>query len=154
VASESERVLQDPLVCTPLAGVEMEALTGRRIVLIDDEPGVLKALTLLLQTLGCDVMAFPGPTEALAYLKAGIDADLILSDQRMPGLAGSELFKALRAHAINTPFVLMSGHAGEAEVEEVLRAPDTAYLAKPFTPLSLFSAAEAALGSTKRAKAI
>lgn len=132
----------------------MSALAGTRIVLIDDEPGVLKALTLLLQTMGCEVMAFGGPTEALAYLKAGIECDLILSDQRMPGLAGSDLFKLLRANSVTAPFVLMSGHAGEREVEEVLRAPNTAFLTKPFSPVSLQSAAIAALGRPHRARAV
>ena len=56
----------------------------QRIVLIDDEPGVLKALTLLLQTMGYQVLAFNWPQEALTYLRAGVDPDLILSDQRMP----------------------------------------------------------------------
>ena len=132
----------------------MSALAGCKVVLIDDEPGVLKALTLLLQTMGCAVMAFGGPTEALAYLRAGIECDLILSDQRMPGLIGSELFKLLRAHSVNAPFVLMSGHAGESEVEDVLRAPNTAFLTKPFSPVSLQSAAVAAIGRPARARAV
>jgi CheY-like chemotaxis protein len=125
----------------------------QRIVLIDDEPGVLKALTLLLQTMGYQVLAFNGPQEALTYLRAGVDPDLILSDQRMPGLSGSELFRTLRALSINAPFVLMSGHAQESDVREVLQAGSTAFLPKPFTPVSLKEALEGALTAGVRARA-
>ncbi len=132
----------------------MTTANSSRIVLIDDEPGVLKALTLLLQALGHSVMAFAGPQEALAYLRAGIDADLILSDQRMPGMAGSDLFRTLRAHSIETPFVLMSGHANEDDVRHVLVAPATSFLPKPFTPATLQEAIQSALLSGIPAKAV
>ena len=131
----------------------MTSTPSNRIVLIDDEPGVLKALTLLLQAMGCQVMAFAAPQEALTYLKAGIDADLILSDQRMPGMTGSELFSMLRASAVRTPFILMSGHADQSDMGQLLESPNTAFLSKPFTPTSLQAAINNVLSSNKAANA-
>ena len=132
----------------------MDTLRTTRIVLIDDEPGVLKALTLMLESLGHQVMPFNNPSEALTYLHAGIDADLVLSDQRMPGMSGTDLFGTLRASSINCPFVLMSGHAKEEEVKELLSARSTAFLPKPFTPALLIEAIQGALGFRSAAKAV
>ena len=133
--------------------VRMNSLPMSRIVLIDDEPGVLRALTLVLQTMGYQVMAFAAPQEALTYLKAGIEANLVLSDQRMPAMSGCELFKSLRQAGVPTPFILMSGHAQELEVQELLEQRDTAFLPKPFTPMTLQNAIHTALRDPRRAAA-
>ncbi len=132
----------------------MNSLPARRIVLIDDEPGVLKALTLLLQALGCEVLAFADPQEALTYLKAGVEAEVVLSDQRMPGLSGAALFEALRRNSIHLPFILMSGHAHEEDIASLLEAPRTAFLAKPFSPATLTKALAQAMGAPSQLKAL
>lgn len=132
----------------------MKSPPGTRIVLIDDEPGVLRALTLMLESLGHQVLPFSNPNEALTYLRAGIDADLILSDQRMPGMTGAELLYALRATSNNCPFVLMSGHAQEREVQELLMARSTAFLSKPFSVVSLQEAIQNVLGQRISARAV
>ena len=132
----------------------MDKFPGVRIVLIDDEPGVLRALSMLLQAMGCQVMPFSGPKEALVYLQAGIEADLILSDQRMPGMTGSQLFKVLKDAGILLPFILMSAHASESEISDILSHQSSTFLPKPFTPDTLSKSIRSVLGALIKAKAI
>ena len=51
--------------------VGVEVLEGIELILVDDEPGILRALSLLLGSLKCKVSAHPSPVEALAYLATG-----------------------------------------------------------------------------------
>jgi CheY-like chemotaxis protein len=113
---------------------------GLRIALVEDEPGVLKALTLLLEALKCQVTPFNRPTEALSALVERCDVDLILSDLRMPGLSGAEFLKRLRDGGVTTPFILMSGHATNEEVQDARRSGLQEFISKPFTPVQLAQA--------------
>lgn len=115
----------------------LEVLRGLRVVLVDDEPGVLRALTLLLEALHCKVTGFNTPNAALTYLCSQPSVDFVLSDMRMPGLSGAELLKHLRASNFAAPFFLMSGHATHEEVNEARGAGLQGFLSKPFTPRQL-----------------
>ena len=120
--------------------IGVEALEGLKVVLVDDEPGVLRALALILKAARCDVTAFSSPGEVLNHLRAGAVPDVILSDLRMPELSGVELLRSLRAGGCRTPFILMSGHAGPSEIAEARAEQLTTFLSKPFNPQQLLAA--------------
>ena len=120
--------------------VGLQALEGIRIVLVDDEPGVLRALSLLLMGLKCRVVALPSPREVITYLETNTPPDAIISDLRMPELTGIDLLFHLRNSGVTTPFILMSGHASAEEVATASQANLTAFLSKPFTPQELIQA--------------
>ena len=117
--------------------VGVEVLEGIELILVDDEPGILRALSLLLGSLKCKVSAHPSPVEALAYLATGARPDAILSDLRMPGMTGMAFLQHLRAHGDATPFVLMSGHANTEDVIQAKAAGIASFLGKPFPPQDL-----------------
>ena len=84
--------------------------TGRRILLVDDESGILDTLRILLRGNGYDVVAALSGREAIEMLP-GASPDIVLTDIRMPGLTGLEVMA--KAHEIDpeTAVILMTAQA-------------------------------------------
>ena len=112
----------------------------KRIVLIDDEPGVILALKLLLQVHGFIVEAFSDPLVGLEFITNNAPAlssnsiDYILCDLRMPKKTGMQILMETRGIAGHIPFYLMSGHAEEAEQQKAIAEGAAGFLSKPFSP--------------------
>ena len=104
------------------------------VVLIDDEPSELSALTLLLQALGFSVSGFGDPSEALAYLAKDRKADVCICDLRMPKVDGMHTLVEAKRLRPDLPFILMSGHASDEEFDEARRKGAAGFLSKPFQP--------------------
>jgi len=67
------------------------------VLLVDDDPVALSLLSALVTGMeGTDVITFRDPLEAMAWCKLH-PADLVITDQQMPGLSGTELIRGLRA---------------------------------------------------------
>lgn len=117
----------------------VQAIEGIELLILDDEPGVLRALSLLLQSYKCRVTALSSPLLLLEHLRAGAAPELIISDLRMPEMSGIEVLLTLRRNGCQTPFILMSGHANEAERMEAKQAGAIGFLSKPFLPQELLA---------------
>jgi DNA-binding NtrC family response regulator len=104
------------------------------LVLIDDEPGVLRALGLLLQTMRFTVVPFSLPREALKYITSGNQVDLVVTDLRMPELPGDMLLREIRAHNLELPVIVMSGHATAQDQAKLRQDGASGFIPKPFTP--------------------
>jgi len=105
---------------------------GQCVLVVDDEEPLVKLATRTLEQLGYAPVGFTSSRAALAAFRADPQRfDAIITDERMPGLAGSALIRELRGIRDNIPVVLMSGYLGdavarqarEAGAEEVLRKP-------------------------------
>ncbi len=83
------------------------ALSGIRILVVDDDLGVCQSLRDLLTQEGCQVLVATGGREALARLETAT-VDLVLSDVVMPDLDGYELLKLVRDRYVGLPIVLMT----------------------------------------------
>lgn len=103
-----------------------------RILIVDDEPQVLRALLRLLTRRGFEVTLAGSGDEALKQLE-GARPHLVLSDYRMPVMSGLTLLEEVRRRWPEVALVVMSGHADEAAVLEALagRRIDL-YLHKPW----------------------
>jgi DNA-binding NtrC family response regulator len=128
-----------------------QTLEGIKLVLVDDEPGILRALTLILSSLKCNVTALSSPKMVLEHIDNGGTPDAIISDLRMPEMTGIELLFALRFKGVDTPFILMSGHATPQEVASAKGGKLTAFLSKPFAPQDLVRELERACPAMQRA---
>lgn len=128
-----------------------QTLEGIKLVLVDDEPGILRALTLILSSLKCNVLALSSPKMVLEHIDNGGTPDAIISDLRMPEMNGIELLFALRFKGVETPFILMSGHATPQEVASAKGGKLTAFLSKPFAPQDLVRELERACPAMQRA---
>jgi len=103
------------------------------LLLVDDEPCILATLAALLDTEFEVLTADSG--EAAQRQFAGRDIDLILSDQKMPGMSGVHLLEWVRHHHPKTMRLLMTGFAElEEAVEAINRGQVFRYIFKPWRP--------------------
>ena len=112
------------------------ALPTGPVLLVDDEPSLLRVAGLCLQQAGFEVMPALDGEEALEQLEAGLRPCLIASDVAMPGMDGLALARAARKILPEVPILLLSGYAA-AVVDSDLAAEGFRFLAKPYTPDSL-----------------
>lgn len=113
-----------------------------KLLLIDDEKGVVKALSMLLKAVGYEAEPFDKPAEALGYLatqsaNGTLEIDLVLSDLRMPELDGIEVLQEIKSKYPGLPFVLMSGHASLEDQQRAFSLGADGFLPKPFSPDAL-----------------
>lgn len=78
-----------------MANVETTVCSTRRILVVDDEPIVLKSLSETLREEGCEVVTACNATEALDHVRQQQFA-VVITDQRMPRMSGLELLERVR----------------------------------------------------------
>ena len=131
-------------VNAPLAAPRSQ-VSGPRILLVDDDPGVLKGLRGLLSDEGFSPVEARSAAEALRLLDApGQPPALMLLDLRMPGETGLELLARL-PRPLPVPVVVLSGEASPAEAVQALKLGATDFVEKPPSPERLLTALRNAL---------
>jgi two-component system nitrogen regulation response regulator NtrX len=83
---------------------------NRRVLIVDDEPGIRGALSQLLEFEGYDVKAVPTAVDGLKEYERW-KPHLVFLDVKMAGIDGIEALKAIRTHDPNAIVVMISGHA-------------------------------------------
>jgi DNA-binding NarL/FixJ family response regulator len=103
-----------------------------KILVVDDHPLVLSALSQLLPQVGCpvSVLGAVDRDEAYALLAAHPDCALLLLDLALPGTRGFELFGALRRDFPRLPIAVLSATHDRATVEAALAAGARGFIAK------------------------
>jgi two-component system response regulator HydG len=102
-----------------------------RVLVVDDEPTLLRALEALLQKKGHEVTALDSPIQATQHL-ARDDFDVALLDIKMPDLSGLELLNAVKHRRPEVEVVMMTGHATVETALAAIKAGAYDYLTKPF----------------------
>ena len=121
------------------------------IFLVDDDPGVLKALTRMLSTQGYEVRAFSSSTEFLAQHDQSVPGCAIF-DVSMPGLDGIELQAALKAGGVERPVIFITGVGDIPVTVQAMKAGAVDFLTKPIRSRQLLAAV--ALAAEKEAQAL
>jgi len=108
-------------------------LKGSRALVVDDESFLLECLVDALGAWGMEVESSPRGDEAIQKLKAGT-FDVIVSDIRMPGLSGVDLYDWLKVErpAMTRRILYTTGDSFDAKTREFLEASQVPYLGKPF----------------------
>jgi two-component system cell cycle sensor histidine kinase/response regulator CckA len=121
-----------------------KSLSGLSVLLIDDEPLVLRAGLRLLRALGCQALGAASGREGLAIIQEQRGAvDLVVVDFIMPDMDGLAVIDELGKVSPGTPVVLASGYARDSEhLESVKERYETVgFLAKPYCSEDLVSVA-------------
>ena len=101
-----------------------------RVLLVDDDVGILDLLKNLLGTEGYGVEATNCGREGLAAIERQLP-DIVLLDVQMPGMTGFEVLAKIREGRPQLPVVMVTGHGSEDVAAEALRLGADDYIAKP-----------------------
>ena len=127
------------------------AKSGRRILLVDDEPAVCRTAAQLLRQLGHNVQALRSGERALTHLRTHHNGyDLLVLDVMMPHPTGVEVYRALREHGITLPTIFVSGYSELPLLEDLLDQAGVVFLQKPFRQSELADAMRRALEASAR----
>jgi len=102
----------------------------KKILVIDDEPGIHKSLELLLTPDFSIYTALSG-TEGLRIASA-ISPDLILLDLVMPQMSGMEVLRKLKQTGNDTPIIIFTAHGSVNTAVQVIKLGAVDYIEKPF----------------------
>ncbi|MCP3139715.1 sigma-54-dependent transcriptional regulator [Pyxidicoccus xibeiensis] len=100
-----------------------------KVLLVDDEPGVLYTLQEVLAEHGDEVVTATSGTEALGRLE-GVEA--VVTDLVMPGMDGLQLLRALRERDSDLPVIVLTAQGSERAAVSAMKAGAHDYLSKPF----------------------
>ncbi len=101
------------------------------ILVVDDEPGILESLGILLRNAGFDTHTARGGRAGLEQLSA-LQPDIVLSDVRMPDVGGVEILAAARQQNADTPVILMTAQATLQSAMQAVNEGAFYYIQKPF----------------------
>ncbi|MCH8536233.1 MAG: sigma 54-interacting transcriptional regulator [Alkalimonas sp.] len=107
-----------------------------RILLVDDDPSLLRLLTLRLEGEGFQVLSADCAEAALERLQKQ-DVDVVLSDLRMPGLDGMSLFDEIARRNPALPVILMTAHGSIPEAVAATQRGVFGFLTKPLNTSEL-----------------
>jgi DNA-binding response OmpR family regulator len=108
---------------------------GARIVVVDDDPAVVRAVTAVLEAEGYRVEGARDQAEALRAVLQDPPA-LVVLDVNMPGLDGWELCDILRrqSHTRDVPVLFLTGRADLRDQITAMQVGGSDYVTKPFRP--------------------
>jgi two-component system response regulator GlrR len=119
-------------------------MSTRRILVVDDDPNLLRLLALRLEKEGFGVIEAASGEEALGKLAAEIP-DLVISDMRMSGMDGMALFEAINRRHPALPVIILTAHGTIPDAVHATRSGVFSYLTKPFEARALMVEVERAL---------
>lgn len=102
-----------------------------KILLVDDEPDLRQVMARLLKMSGHAVVSAADGLDALSKLEEETHVDLVIMDQNMPRMSGTETIGKIRERGLAMPIMVSSGDPDLKETER-LRQEGIAILAKPF----------------------
>ncbi|WP_204765336.1 response regulator transcription factor [Lentzea nigeriaca] len=115
-----------------------------RVLVVDDEVGVRRALERGLAAEGMEVVtAADGPTALKVALTGAFD--VVLLDIMLPGLSGYRVLQRMRADGVRTPVLMVSAKDGEIDQADGLDLGADGYLVKPFSFVVLVAQVRALL---------
>ncbi len=115
-----------------------------KILLVDDDPAILKIFQLLLTTEGHEVLATGSGEEAVKLVQQE-SIDLLVSDVRMSPMDGFEVLRRVREAQPDILVLMVSAYASEASVKKASQLGAFKFIAKPPDPRQLIKSVNEAL---------
>jgi CheY-like chemotaxis protein len=111
--------------------------TGKnRVLIVDDQPGMVETLADILKDRGCMVTMASDGYQAVKQVDQH-PVDLVLMDFVMPGLNGLDTYRAIKHLRPQTPVVLMTGYKMDQLVKQATHEGILAVLQKPVDPATI-----------------
>ncbi|MGC2061725.1 MAG: NAD(P)H-dependent oxidoreductase subunit E [Thermodesulfovibrionales bacterium] len=126
-------------------------MAGPRILIVDDEPVVIKSAERVLKGEGYDVESAAGGREAILKLEKG-GYDLVFTDLKMPEVDGLTLIKWIRKSSSTIGIVIITGYPSQDTIKDALELGIIDYVPKPFTPSVLLDVTARAVEWTEGRK--
>ena len=126
----------------------------KTLLLVDDEPEILKCLGDTLNRFGYKVIARPDGQSALSVIRDGTRVDLVITDYRMPGMDGLEFILAAKRILPSAPVIMLTAYG---DVETYLKAFNLGvfeYINKPVGAKELGRIVQAALDNSESGKTV
>src|SRR5215813_233590 len=117
------------------------------ILLVDDEPGMLRYIRTLLEVDNYKVETAGTGEEALERVQKGLQPDLVLLDVLMPGIDGLQTLEQLRGIRPSMKVVMLSCVSDTRKVVQAIRLGAHDYLTKPFQKAELDNVIDQCIGS-------
>ena len=120
------------------------------ILLVDDEPGILRAAERGIVSAGMRVITASSGGAALALLDGRDDVALMITDQTMPEMTGLTLAERARTIRPLMPIILSTGYTGRVTPDRLREAHIETVLDKPYTLTQLTEAIRGTLQTSRR----
>jgi DNA-binding NarL/FixJ family response regulator len=126
----------------------------KRLLLVDDEPNLLRAVAACLCAEGYEVITARSARDAIAHLAETVP-DLIITDIRMPGMDGHALVNRIRSSPRTAliPVIFLTAKDQRADRLEGFRTGVDAYITKPFEPDELLVVMTSIFNRVQRTRA-
>src|SRR5437667_6666556 len=124
-----------------------------KILLVDDESGMLRYIKTLLEVDNYKVETATTGEEALQKIEKGLEPDLVLLDVLMPGIDGLQTLEQLRQKKPGVKVVMLSCVSDTRKVVQAMRLGAQDYLTKPFQKAELDAVIDQCLGKNQQAYA-
>jgi two-component system, NtrC family, response regulator AtoC len=121
-----------------------------KILLVDDEPGMLRYIKTLLEVDDYKVETATTGEEALKRLEKGLQPDLVLLDVLMPGIDGLQTLEQMRQIQPSVKVVMLSCVNDTRKVVQAMRLGAQDYLTKPFQKAELDAVIDLSIGQGKQ----
>ncbi|MFN8333720.1 MAG: response regulator [Cyclobacteriaceae bacterium] len=107
-------------------------LTGKKVLIVDDDTRNIFALTAVLKAKGYSCISSPGSLEALKLLSSNHEVGIVLLDMMMPDMDGYEMLTTLRKGSnADLPVIAVTAQAMLGDREKCLAAGADDYVSKP-----------------------
>lgn len=120
-----------------------------RILIVDDEENIRTTMRFALEAVGYRVRTAPDGPAGLAAFSSGEGWDLVLLDQRMPGMEGLEVLRQLGERDPTARVIMVTAYGTIELAVDAMKAGAVDFLRKPFTAVVLRGAVEAALAQPR-----
>jgi two-component system, LuxR family, response regulator FixJ len=127
------------------------AVGAATIYVVDDDDGMRRALSLLLNTVGYKTAAFASPKEFLDKFQPDTAGCLVL-DIRMPGMSGLELQQHLNRMGSMLPVIFITGHGDVPMAVQAMKEGAFEFVQKPFRDQDLLDQINHALEQDKESR--
>ena len=121
-----------------------DATPTKSLLVVDDDPGVVREIVETLQARGYEALGETSPAAALEVVERG-GIDLVLADVVMPQMRGEELLRRIHARSPDQLVVLMTAFGSIEQGIAAIRAGACDFIAKPFSSDQLLVTLERAL---------